>query len=132
MTPLDLFILYLVFRLKQFVCDFLLQTDWMALTKGKSGAEGYKALFTHTLIHGVATTVIVVMFVPSLWWLGLVDFVIHSIVDRVKGLWTHRKGWGTKDTMFWWAFGLDQEAHNMTHLAFIAVIFVHNGGVLII
>lgn len=129
MTPLSLLTLYIVFRLKHFACDFMLQSDWMALTKGKSGKEGYKALFSHTLIHAIGTLIIVLAFAPVLWWLAVVDFVIHSIVDRLKGIVTLKQGWGTKDTFFWWAFGADQELHNYTHIAYIAFIFMHLGGV---
>lgn len=129
MTPLTVLILYILFRIKHFMCDFMLQTDWMALTKGKPGKAGYQALFTHTLIHAAGTLVIVLFFAPALWWLAIVDFVIHSIVDRFKGLVTLKKGWKTNDTLFWWAFGADQELHNFTHIAYIIVIFIYKGGI---
>lgn len=128
MTPFGLFILYVVFRLKHFTCDFMLQSDWMALNKGKPGAQGYKALMSHTVVHAAGTLLVVLIFAPALWWLALVDLIVHSIVDRFKGVLTLNKGWKTKDTMFWWAFGVDQELHNLTHVAFIVVIFAHKGG----
>ena len=129
MTPISLLILYVVFRMKHFICDFMLQSDWMALNKGKSGKEGYQALFSHTLIHAIGTLLIMLVFAPSLWWLSLIDFLVHSIVDRVKGVLTLKKDWGTQDTMFWWAFGADQELHNFTHIAYIAMIFAYEGGI---
>ena len=122
MTPASLIALYVAFRIKHYVCDFMLQTDWMALTKGKPGMDGYRALFSHTLIHAIGTLLITLVFAPSLWWLALVDLAVHSVIDRVKGLLTYRRGWTPKDTIFWWTFGLDQEAHNFTHLAYIIVI----------
>jgi len=128
MTPLTLLALYIAFRLKQFVCDFLLQTDWMALTKGKPGLEGYKALFMHTAVHAVGTFLIMLVLAPSFWWLGLVDFIVHSLVDRLKGIYTLQKGWKYNDRWFWWSFGLDQEAHNFTHLAYILIIVASMGG----
>lgn len=129
MSPLAIIILYAAFRLKHFVCDFMLQTDWMALTKGKPGFEGYKALFSHTGIHALGTLIIVLIFAPSLWWLGPLDFVIHSLIDRTKGWLTFHKGWKPSDTIFWWAFGVDQEAHNFTHLAYVVLIVMHLGGI---
>lgn len=129
MDPLTLLALYIAFRIKQYACDFLLQTDWMALTKGKPGREGYKALFSHTIFHGAGTTAIALVFAPQLWWLGIADFLIHSAVDRIKGLITYRKGWSYSDRWFWWSFGFDQEAHNYTHLAFIVLIVALYGGV---
>lgn len=125
MDPLSLIVLYALFRLKHFVCDFLLQTDWMAHMKGKPGREGYNALFTHTAIHGIGTALVTVIFAPSLWWLGLVDFAVHSVIDRIKGVFTYKMGWTTKDKMFWWTLGADQEAHNFTHFAYIIIIWMH-------
>ena len=128
MTPAALLLLYVAFRIKQFSCDFLLQTDWMALTKGKPGREGYKALFSHTACHATATLLIMLVFFPSMWWLGPVDFVVHGAVDRIKGVLTYQRGWKPADTIFWWSFGLDQEAHNFTHLAYILLILAMAGG----
>ncbi len=131
MSPLAIIVLYALFRLKHFACDFMLQTDWMALTKGKPGAEGYKALFTHTAIHALGTLVIVLAFAPDLWWLAPLDLVIHSIIDRIKGSLTYNLQWKPSEKIFWWTFGLDQEAHNFTHLAYIIVIVAHLGGILL-
>jgi hypothetical protein len=128
MDPLSLALLYILFRLKHFSCDFLLQTDWMALTKGKPGKEGYTALFTHTAIHAVGTLAVTVIFAPALWWLGLVDLALHSAIDRVKGIFTYRRNWTPKDTIFWWTLGADQEAHNFTHFAYIVVIWTYLDG----
>lgn len=128
MDPLSLILLYILFRFKHFACDFLLQTDWMALTKGKPGKEGYEALFTHAAIHAVGTLIVTVPFAPSLCWLALVDFVVHAGIDRIKGLFTYRRGWTPADKMFWWTLGADQEAHNFTHFIYMVVIWMHLGG----
>ena len=125
MDPISLIFIYILFRLKHFICDFLLQTDWMALTKGQPGREGYRALFIHAAIHGIGTLIITVIFAPALWWLGFVDFVIHAIVDRIKGVFTYKKGWTPNDRMFWWTLGADQEAHNFTHFAYIIAIWMY-------
>lgn len=127
MTLFSVIALYLAFRVKQFACDFLLQSDWMATTKGKPGLEGYRALFSHSLVHAMGTGLIVLVFAPGLWWLAAVDFVVHSMVDRLKGIMTFQKGWKSTDRMFWWSFGLDQEAHNLTHMIYILLIVMHNG-----
>ncbi len=118
----EILTLYIAFRIKHFMCDFILQTDWMALTKGLPGKEGYKALFSHTLIHASGTLLVVLVLAPAFWWLAVVDFVIHSLIDRLKGVVTIHENLTVKDTMFWWLFGLDQEAHNFTHLGYIIII----------
>lgn len=129
MTLTTLLFLYVLFRAKQYAGDFLLQTDWMALTKGMPGWRGYKALFSHTSIHALGTLAIALAFVPSMWWLGALDFAVHSAVDRLKGILTYRRGWKPNDRLFWWSFGLDQEAHNFTHLIYIVMIVAHAGGI---
>ena len=126
-TMLLLPFLYLTFRAKQFVCDFLLQNDWMALNKGAPGMAGYVPLALHAGIHGFATFVIMLAFAPGLWWLGVVDFVVHGAVDRTKGVISRKHGWNTQDRWFWWSFGLDQEAHNLTHFIYICLVALAQG-----
>jgi len=128
MNPFSLLLLYALFRLKHFVCDYLLQTSWIAAHKGLPGRDGYRALFIHSAAHALGTLIVTVLFAPGLWWLGLIDFVVHSVIDKIKGGVTHKMGWTPKDTAFWWAIGADQEAHNFTHLAYIIVIFMHISG----
>lgn len=128
MTYVTLLILYLVFRLKHVICDFILQFDWMALGKGKGFSKGGgSALVSHCLIHAAGTLLIVLFFAPALWWLALCDFVIHALIDRAKAVLTEKKGWKPKDTYFWWAIGIDQEFHNLTHLGFIIYIAMYLG-----
>jgi len=129
MTLTTLLFLYIAFRIKHFACDFLLQTDWMAITKATPCNDGRKALLIHSLIHAAGTFVVVMLFVPSLWWLAILDFFLHGLVDFIKGRITYRMQWTPKDTKFWWAIGLDQEVHNYTHLAYILLIITAMGGI---
>ena len=115
-------LLYIAFRAKQFICDFLLQTSWMALHKGDPGLAGYKALGAHTAIHALGTLSIMLLFAPYLWWLALVDFVIHGGADRIKAAVTAHYGFNTRGSAFWYLLGLDQEIHNFTHLGYIILI----------
>ena len=101
----------------------------MALNKGKPGWEGYRALVSHTIFHAAGTLVIMLIFMPDMWWLALVDLVVHSLIDRLKGILTYQKGWKYSDRWFWWSFGMDQEAHNFTHLVYIILIVLHAGGI---
>lgn len=123
MSLLDILIIYLAFRAKQVICDFFLQTSWMANVKGSPfNMGGAKALGMHAGIHAAFTFVIMIVWAPMFWWLALVDFVIHGLIDKVKAAVTNKKGWTYKDNQYWWAFGLDQEAHNLTHLAYIIIV----------
>ena len=128
MNLTEIFFLYLAFRVKQVVCDFFLQSSWMALVKGHPlKQDGAKALFIHAGIHAAFTFALMLFFAPQLWWIALVDLVVHSIIDKSKAMLNHKMGWTYKDNAYWWAFGLDQEAHNLTHLAYIVFIVIRSG-----
>jgi len=128
MTLTGILIVYLAFRAKQLICDFLLQTGWMATAKVLPlGQGGGRALAAHAGIHAAGTLLLALIFAPSLWWLGPLDFLVHGTVDKVKGMLTAAKGWGYKDSGFWWAFGVDQEMHNLTHLAYVVLIALQHG-----
>ena len=130
MTLAELLLLYLAFRAKQVICDFFLQTQWMAETKGKPfTAGGAKALTMHAGIHGAFTFLLVVLFAPALWWLGLVDFAVHAAIDRAHAVIKAQRQWTNQDNRYWWALGLDQESHNITHLIYIVIIVLAAGGI---
>lgn len=123
MTFVDFIVIYVAFRIKQVVCDFFLQTSWMANVKGGPfNMGGAKALGLHAGIHALFTLVLMLLFAPSLWWLALVDFGLHGLIDKVKGAITNAYGWTYKDNKYWWAFGIDQEAHNLTHFGYVLLI----------
>lgn len=121
-------ILYIAFRLKQLFCDFILQTGWMALHKGDPGMAGYKPLAAHAGIHAIGTLIIMLVLAPHFWWLAIVDFVAHGAVDRLKAMVTAYYKLDISQSRFWWAIGLDQEAHNFTHLAYIVFIVMGTAG----
>lgn len=128
MSLFDVLIVYLAFRVKQVACDFFFQTGWMVTTKGmpfKMG--GARALAAHAGVHALATLGLMLIFAPDLWWLGVVDFAVHGAIDKLKIIITKKYGWTYKDNAFWWAFGIDQEAHNLTHLVFIILMVLHAG-----
>lgn len=76
----------------------------------------------------MGTTIIFLIFCPALWWFGLVDLIVHSLIDRIKGVITYDRKWTAADWKFWWSCSLDPEAHNLTHLGYIIVIIVTLGG----
>jgi hypothetical protein len=88
---------------------------------------GAKALGLHAGIHGAFTLLLALIFAPQLWWLGAVDFVVHAGVDKIKGAVTTKFGWTYKDNAYWWAFGVDQEAHNLTHFLYLLAILWNRG-----
>jgi hypothetical protein len=114
-------LLVLLFGLKHLLADFILQTPWMV--RGKGAAAGWMApLLAHAGVHGALTTAIALVVVPGWWWLGLVDLLVHATLDRLKAAPRCGGRWCADQRAFWWAFGIDQEAHALTHLAFVAVL----------
>ena len=113
--------LYAMFVAKHFIADFLLQTSWMALGKGRT-AQWLAPLAVHAGIHAGLTLVIMLALKPALWWLAVVDFIIHSVVDRAKALVTDGLRLTQKDSGWWWLLGLDQALHELTHLGFVLAL----------
>ncbi len=114
-------ILYIFFLIKQFLADFLFQTGWMAHGKARK-QEWLAPLAVHAGIHAVLTFLLALVFLPSLWWLGLVDFVVHASIDRAKALATTGLGLTEKDSATWWLLGLDQALHQLTHFCFMVAM----------
>ncbi len=109
--------------IKHYAADFLLQTTWMA--RGKERSPGWFApLAAHVLCHAGFTLVIALLVAPRLWWLALVDMVLHATIDRGKTLIARRGGWDAQRAEFWWLIGFDQLLHQITNIALVAAFFV--------
>lgn len=78
-----IFILLVVYQLKHLLCDYPLQTPWM-LRKFLGGRQWVLPLAAHAGVHGLFTLAITLFVNPVLWWLGLLDFVVHFTMDRIK------------------------------------------------
>jgi hypothetical protein len=115
--------LLLVMAFKHFVADFLLQTSWIA--HGKERREGWQApLAVHVLCHAGLTLVIALFVAPRLWWLALVDLVVHAAIDRSKSLIGNRGGWQVNQFQYWWLLGFDQFLHQVTNIALAAALLL--------
>ena len=61
------------------VGDYLLQNQWMALTKSKNTAEGWFAAINHCVIYTIAVT----MFMQNFDWLWvIIVFNSHFWIDK--------------------------------------------------
>ncbi|TXM72433.1 DUF3307 domain-containing protein [Methylobacterium sp. WL12] len=114
--------LLLVMAAKHYLIDFVAQTEWMA--RGKERVTGWQApLVVHAGSHALATLGIALVFKPALWWIALVDFVVHGLIDRGKAVASHRTRFAMTDPRFWWLMGFDQFLHQVTNVA-LAVLLV--------
>ena len=110
----NIFILLVVYQLKHYAADFLLQGRYM-LGKFKGGTEWILPLTAHVGVHFLFTLVICLIIKPELYWLAFVDFVIHFTVDRIKASPNLCGRWKPHEHYFWLALGADQTMHHLTH-----------------
>lgn len=65
------------------LCDYPLQGDFLAKAKSRtapmSGVPWWQALGAHAAIHGGAVGLI-----TGIWWLGLLEFGAHFLIDDLK------------------------------------------------
>lgn len=116
------FYLLIIYQFKHYIADFPLQREYM-LKKTLPEWNFVLPLMTHCLVHGVLTLGICLYFNASLWWLAILDFVVHFMMDRFK---SGPNYLGRFDDLskagFWNVLGFDQMVHHLTHLYIVYVI----------
>ena len=71
--------LFILAILGHLVGDYLLQSKWMALTKSRPGADGFRACTIHVAVYTVAVCALVGTLSPKF---AIAVFVPHWIIDR--------------------------------------------------
>ncbi len=119
------FALLVTFQIKHFIGDFLLQTSWMVRGKSQPGVRYMFPLAVHVLVHALATFAIVMVVNPNFWYLALLDFAVHFLMDRIKSgpQWFGRYA-DTDKRSFWIPFGIDQMVHHCTHYFIIWLLLM--------
>ncbi len=111
-------------QVKHFVVDFLLQTKYQYLNKGKYLHPGG---LLHSGLHAIATGFIGLYFVQSYsvaLIIGLFDLIIHYHVDWAKVQINTRFNLQCNTSeQFWYLVGLDQLLHQLTYIAIIFYMF---------
>jgi hypothetical protein len=119
MTLLNAIMLLLVlFNLKHFVVDFLLQRSYQYSNKGTYGHPGG---LLHAGLHAIGTW-LCLFWVNPFWAavMGIFDAVVHYHIDWAKTNINSRFGWtATTHEEFWWLLGLDQLLHAITYIVII-------------
>jgi hypothetical protein len=85
-TVRSIFLLLIVFQLKHFLADYILQGKYM-LGKFRDGWAWVPPLLAHCVVHGAITFVICDILGVGTWLaleLMLVDICWHSVMDRIK------------------------------------------------
>lgn len=144
-----IFLLLIIYQLKHFVADYLLQGRYM-LGKFKNGFAWILPLAAHSGVHAVMTYIIALFFNSKMaLTVAVIDFVLHFAMDRVKaspsllgrykalsanemknilsylptlGEAGVKEKFGKElksNTYFWFTLGIDQGVHHLTHYLII-------------
>ena len=113
-----------LFQLKHYLCDFVLQTQSQVLAKGIYGAMGG---IRHAGFHAIGSVPALLVLTRSplaILAFVLFEFVLHYHVDFTKARVDAAQGWTVADQQYWFVFGLDQFVHQLTYLAFVYVLAI--------
>lgn len=115
-----LLLLFVLFVIKHFIFDYVLQFPYMIEQKGKYGAIGGT---DHAALHGVGT--FWVMLITPLTsfeclLLAIIDAVVHYHIDWVKQKLS--QPYTPQDRKFWIWLGADQMAHYLTYIGILSII----------
>ena len=108
----------LLLTAKHIIADFMLQNAWMAI--GKDQKTGWALpLLAHCLVHLAVALALILVVAPRFWYVAFIDFVIHIIVDRAKGICASRLHVTLESghPWFWTLIGVDQALHHLTGFA---------------
>jgi Protein of unknown function (DUF3307) len=117
----------LLLTFKHVIADFVLQNSWMAI--GKDQRKGWALpLLAHCLVHFAVALVLILIVAPRFWFVAVIDFAIHIMVDRAKGFVASRFGviQELKHPWFWTLIGVDQALHHLTGFG-LAIFMAANG-----
>lgn len=117
---MGMYILQYMFWLftKHFVVDFLLQTPFQYLNKGKYLHTGG---LVHCVLHGIASFIITaIMFDASIAKIVFfIDCLVHYHIDYAKvKINTYFKLKPDNSEKYWWLLGFDQFLHSLTYIYF--------------
>ena len=115
----------LVLTFKHVIADFVLQNAWMAL--GKDQKTGWALpLLAHCLVHLGVSMLLILIIAPGFWFVALIDFAIHIVVDRAKGICASRFDVTIEHPWFWTLIGVDQALHHLTGFG-LSIFMAANG-----
>jgi hypothetical protein len=91
----------------------------------KDKEHGWVApLAAHAGCHASFTLAVTLAIDPALWWLGVVDLLLHAIIDRARAVTGRHLGLVVGHSAWWWLFGIDQALHQLTHFGYALALAV--------
>lgn len=116
------FIGLVIFQVKHFICDYLLQTTYQYSNKGTYGHPGG---ILHAGIHAAGSLPAILIFTPSLPMMAAIvigEFVVHYHIDWLKQTVDSRMNWTPQQAQYWHIFGADQLLHQLTYVVILGVL----------
>ncbi len=117
-----IFLLLAILMAKHCVFDFMLQTPYMFLNKGKYGHPGG---ILHAGLHALGSVAAIVILPPTfLIALAIVvgEFLIHYHIDWTKEQFETRLKLNPNGAGHFILLGLDQLLHQLTYLGIVIVL----------
>jgi len=112
----------LILQFKHFIADFVLQTPYQFLNKGRYGHPGGAI---HAGIHALGSTLAFLVIRPSLALGAAIvigEFIAHYHIDWLKERTVKVNQWVFPQSEFWWTFGADQALHQVTYVVIVAAL----------
>ena len=111
-----------LFQVKHFLCDFVLQTAYLYRNKG---IYGHRAGFIHAGLHALGSLPAILLLSRDAGLIAAilaVEFLVHYHVDWLKLHIDKRFRLGINNSLYWAIFGADQLLHQLTYVGIIAVL----------
>jgi hypothetical protein len=111
-----------LFEVKHFVCDFVLQTAYQYRNKG---IYGHPAGFVHAGLHAAGSLPAVLIMTETLWLIAAIlaaEFAVHYHVDWLKEQINKRHALTFNDARYWSVFGADQLIHQMSYVVILGLL----------
>lgn len=109
---------------KHAVADLWLQSRLNNPKYGDKKNLTDRKLWIHSLDHAALSAVITLLF-AGLWWaiiIAVLDFVLHSVIDWTKRVYTLDRKITTKQNLFWKIQSVDQILHYSCYFLYALII----------
>jgi len=119
---LSILLAMLVFQIKHFLCDFVLQTSEQVRNKG---TYLHPAGIVHAGLHAIGSIPALLILTRSplpLIALPVFEFAFHYHTDWAKVKLDRYLRLNDQNTLYWVIFGTDQLIHQLTYIAMTAAV----------
>lgn len=128
----DILLLVILFEIKHFICDGLLQTKYHLGKFNDKFKDYFLPLISHANINAVGAMAVVSLWywitgggkVPILLLLEIyfLELILHFIIDRIKASKKLLNRWTKDEPMFWHVLMLDQLLHRLCYVFYVMII----------